>query len=94
MSNITMIFYSNMKDIDKINSISINNSIINGYMYRSYNETIPVKIVTYYNITINEILEYLYNNNDDITFGKHRFTVDTIKAYDINNNCYKGYIIT
>jgi hypothetical protein len=83
-----------MMDIEKINNISINNTIINGYIYKMYNETIPVKIVTYYNITLNDIVTYLNNNNNNITFGKKRFTLDIVKAYDINNNSYEGYIIT
>lgn len=93
-NNVIMIFYCNMMDIEKINNISINNTIINGYIYRTYNETIPVKIVIYYNKMLNDIVEYLNNNNNNITFGKERFTLEIVKAYDINNNSYEGYIIT
>jgi hypothetical protein len=93
-NNIIMIFYCNMMEIEKINNISINNNIINGYIYRSYNETIPVKIVIYYNITLNDIVEYLNNNNNNISFGKERFKLDLVTAYDINHNMYEGYIIT
>tara|TARA_Y100001980_G_C14285122_1_gene118147 strand:- start:14 stop:265 length:252 start_codon:yes stop_codon:yes gene_type:complete len=83
-----------MMEIEKINNISINNTIISGYIYKTCNESIPVKIVTYYNITLNDIIEYLNINNNNITFGKERFTLEIVKAYDINNNSYEGYIIT
>lgn len=93
-NNIIMIFYCNMMEIEKINNVSINNTIINGYIYITPNESVPVKIVIYYNTTLNTIIEYLNNNNNDITFGKDKFTVNLIQAYDINNNIYEGYIIT
>jgi len=93
-NNIIMIFYCNMMEIEKINNVSINNTIINGYIYINPNETVPVKIVIYYNTTLNTIVEYLNNYNTNITFGKEKFTVNLIKAYDINNDIYEGYIIT
>ena len=90
---IPFIFYKNMRNEENIKKLQVNYSYIDGYiLFENSHYKDNIKIVNFYNTTLESILQKLASINN-IQFEKEKYILNTIKAYDYNNRSYIGYII-